>query len=199
MLGCLGWRPPDRSVHCALVIPVIVFQVAQTLPAFTRVGCVVVIICRMTIFTVGYQGLSLSAFKLLLFSHGIQTLVDVREFPISRKPGFSKNALKNASNESGLTYTHMPTLGCPRPVRNQYREDGDWSRYTNGFLSHLNRQAVAIAQLSEMAQLSRCALLCFEADFNRCHRSMVAYAVSQYCGASVAHLSAAKTTAACPV
>lgn len=150
----------------------------------------------MTVFTIGYEGLNIDEFLSLLVGHDIETVVDIRELPLSRKPGFSKNSLSNVLNLSGLEYIHIADLGCPKPVRNKYREDGNWARYTDGFLKHLKTQKAAISELSELAQSSNCALLCFEADFNFCHRSMVANAVKDYCGADVSHIqvNALRTT-----
>lgn len=147
----------------------------------------------MTVFTIGYEGLDIDAFMSLLIEYGVETVVDIRELPLSRKPGFSKKALASVLNLSGLEYVHMVDLGCPKPVRNRYREDGNWKRYTEGFLKYLNTQDVAIAELSDLVSSSSCALLCYEADFNFCHRSMVAAAVRKHCGAEVEHISAADT------
>ena len=148
----------------------------------------------MTVFTIGYEGLDIDDFMSLLSEHGIETVVDIRELPLSRKPGFSKKALANVLNLSGLEYVHMVELGCPRPVRDGYRADGDWKRYTQGFLNHLKTQKDAIASLADLVESSTCALLCYEADFNFCHRSMVADAVSKRCGAEVEHIEV-RTTA----
>lgn len=150
----------------------------------------------MTVFTIGYEGLEIDAFMALLAEHGIETVVDVRELPLSRKPGFSKKPLASGLNLSGLEYVHMVALGCPKVVRDRYREDGDWNRYTDGFLKHLQMQKAGIDELLELATSSNCALLCYEADFNFCHRSMVANAVRDACGADVEHIKAAdaKTT-----
>lgn len=150
----------------------------------------------MNVFTIGYEGLNIESFTALLGLHGIETVVDVREFPISRKPGFSKTALANKLVQSGLEYVHMVNLGCPKPVRNRYREDGDWNRYAIGFLDYLSTQAQPIADLAELALKSRCALLCYEADFNLCHRSMVADAVRKHCGIGVRHIPVKAVTAA---
>mgnify|MGYP001598072541 FL=1 len=147
----------------------------------------------MTVFTIGYEGLDIESFVSLLALHDIETVVDVRELPLSRKPGFSKKALASMLNLSGLEYVHMARLGCPKPVRNRYREDGNWKQYTEGFLKYLRTQEPAIAELSERVRASNCALLCYEADFNFCHRSMVADALHNYCGAGIEHI---KTTAA---
>lgn len=152
----------------------------------------------MTVFTIGYEGLDIDTFMSLLTEHGIETVVDIRELPLSRKPGFSKKALANALNLSGMEYVHMVNLGCPKPVRDRYREDGNWKRYTEGFLKYLKTQKAAIEELSDLVNSSNCALLCYEADFNLCHRSMVADAVQRHCDAAVQHISVAKVRTAMP-
>lgn len=144
----------------------------------------------MKICTIGYEGLDIIEFMSLLSKNDIETIVDVREIPLSRKPGFSKKALGIALNLSGLEYVHMAALGCPKPIRDQYREDGNWTRYTSGFLKYLATQGEAIAELGALAATTNCALLCYEADYNFCHRSMVANAVKEATRARVQHLQA---------
>jgi uncharacterized protein (DUF488 family) len=145
-----------------------------------------------TLFTIGYEGLTPDAFLALLKAHHIQTLIDIRESPISRKPGFCKNSLAHAMHNSGLHYLHMRSLGCPKAVRDGYKQDGDWQRYTAGFMQHLSTQTAAVAELSGLALASHCALLCYEADFNFCHRSMVADAVRAKCGLGIVHIAQVK-------
>lgn len=152
----------------------------------------------MTVFTIGYEGLDIDNFLSLLQRNGIDILVDVRELPLSRKPGFSKTALANNVRVAGLEYVHMADLGCPKPVRDRYRQDGDWVRYTQGFLKHLESQDGPIAELSSLVAESNCALLCFEADHRACHRSMVADAVRDYCGAKVEHIAGTGARTATP-
>jgi len=141
-------------------------------------------------FTIGYEGLDVDAFMSLLAHYGIETVVDVREMPLSRKPGFSKKTLTSVLNMSGREYVHMADLGCPKPVRDRYRVDGDWKRYTEAFLIHLKAHVNAITELSKLVASSNCTLLCYEADYKHCHRSMVANAVHDYCGVSVQHIKA---------
>ncbi len=143
----------------------------------------------MTVFTIGYEGLGIDSFLSLLAQHGIDTVVDVREYPVSRKPGFSKKSLAGVLHLAGREYVHISELGCPKQIRDCYREDGNWKRYTESFLKYLQTQTAAIVALSERTQSSRCALLCFEADHNFCHRSMVADAVHTYCAAHVRHIT----------
>jgi len=145
----------------------------------------------MSIYTIGYEGLDIDGFLTLLRHDQVETVVDVRELPLSRKAGFSKSSLRDTLHLHGFEYMHVPELGCPKPIRNQYREDGSWARYTAGFLHYLAQQDDVIAELSAMAATTTCALLCFEADYRYCHRSMVADAMHVASGLQVRHLQAA--------
>ena len=145
----------------------------------------------MSIFTIGYEGLDIDEFLTLLKLGNVETVVDIRELPLSRKRGFSKNGLREILEANGVGYRHIVALGCPKPIRNQYREDGDWSRYKREFKRYLASQRATVAELSELAQEGACALLCFEANYLMCHRSMVADAVNQKCGLEIEHLQAA--------
>ena len=143
----------------------------------------------MTIFTIGYEGMTIENFLMMLKRQGVQTIVDIRQLPLSRKPGFSKKALQSQLAASGLGYVHLSALGCPKHVRDQYRTDKSWENYTTGFLKYLASQQPAIEELSELAEAESCALLCFEADHNFCHRSMVAEAVREKSGAEIRHIT----------
>jgi uncharacterized protein (DUF488 family) len=140
--------------------------------------------------TIGYEGLDTQEFLSLLSEHDIETLVDIRELPLSRKSGFSKKALAASVKRRGVGYIHLPLLGCPKAIRNRYRDDLHWVRYQRDFLKYLVTQDEALADLAALAGNSRCALLCFEADHKLCHRSMVADAVKQISGMDVCHIRA---------
>lgn len=145
----------------------------------------------MSIYTIGYEGFDMDNFLSLLRLGNIETVVDIRELPLSRKPGFSKRGLGETLNLNGMEYVHLVKLGCPKPIRDQYRDDGSWAKYKVGFLRYLKTQSEVIAELAELTSISNCALLCYEADFNFCHRSMVAEAVRTVNGMTVCHLQAA--------
>lgn len=142
------------------------------------------------LYTFGYEGLDLEAFIERLQSAGVRTVVDVRELPLSRKKGFSKTAFSQALAVAGIAYFHAPALGCPKEVRDQYKRDGSWPRYTNGFMKHLARQRAAVAELAKVAKATRACVVCFEEDFNFCHRTFVARAAHAAGGPSVMHLTA---------
>ena len=124
--------------------------------------------------TIGYEGMALKEFLDVLKRCRVSMLVDVRELPISRKPGFAKAALSAALEQHGIKYKHLVDLGCPRDVRHAYREDGDWSRYTRKYKAYLDTQDDTLDHLGQLMQGDRCCLMCFEADFNFCHRSFIA-------------------------
>jgi uncharacterized protein (DUF488 family) len=141
------------------------------------------------IFTFGYEGLALDPFLARLKEVGIETVIDVRANPLSRKRGFSKRGLATALEEFGIAYTHARAMGCPKPVRDRYKRDGDWSAYTRGFLAHLKTQPDGLAELVQTAKASTSCLICFEADFNTCHRTFVARAAAPLGPFRVTHLT----------
>lgn len=145
----------------------------------------------MQVFTTGYEGATLQAFLQRLAAEGIELVVDIREAPVSRKPGFSKSALGEALRAAGIEYRHMRELGCPKPIRDRHRNDGDWERYTRCFMKHLAEQGAALDALATLTRVQPTALLCYEADFNRCHRTYVARAVARSTGATVCHITGA--------
>jgi uncharacterized protein (DUF488 family) len=145
----------------------------------------------VVLFTAGYEGRSLGDFLTALNASGVRLLADVREAPISRKRGFSKSALAAALHDAGIDYLHIRALGCPKPIRDAYRHDGDWARYTRDYLKHLQQQQGAVMQLAGLADAQPTALLCYEADFKRCHRTYVACAVAAQSGARICHITAA--------
>lgn len=52
----------------------------------------------VTLDTIGYEGLRLGGFPGLLTAHGIESIGDIRDLPLSRKPGLSRTSLAAAVN-----------------------------------------------------------------------------------------------------
>lgn len=142
----------------------------------------------MTIFTIGYEGLDIDGLLALLRPHHIDTVVDIREFPVSRKPGFSKNGLANTLDMAGIDYVHHVRLGCPKAIRDRYHADHDWACYTRGFVEYLRTQGDAVVELAELSAHNNCVLLCYEKDPNFCHRSLVAEEIRRVGGFQVTHI-----------
>ena len=144
----------------------------------------------MALFTFGYEAISVDAFIARLKKVGVTVVVDVRELPLSRKKGFSKTAFSQALADAGIAYEHLPVFGCPRPIRNRYKADGDWKRYEKAFNAYIATQNVSVSALAKFSKTTHACLVCFEADFNFCHRSLVARAAASAGGAPVMHLTA---------
>ena len=148
----------------------------------------------MNIHTVGYEGLALDEFLQRLRRARVRLVVDVRDVPLSRKRGFSKKALAAALDATGMEYLHIRSLGCPKPIRDQYRANRDWNAYTVAFMNHLREQTAAVGELAAVCEARAAALLCYEADAGFCHRTYVARAAAAISGGSVLHIGAAGVT-----
>jgi uncharacterized protein (DUF488 family) len=125
------------------------------------------------IFTVGYERRSLDELIGRLVDAGVERLVDVRELPLSRRPGFSKTALGEALRDAGIEYLHMKALGNPKPNRERYWS-GDIEGGAAAYRQHLNNGSrPALIELAESLDHHPACLLCFERDYTECHRDVI--------------------------
>ena len=120
---------------------------------------------------------------------GVERVIDVRAVPNSRRPGFSKNSLKNALAEVGIDYVHLKALGTPADGRSAARagRHEDLQRIYAGQLD-LPEAIVQAAQMRDLAAEKPSALLCYEREPAQCHRSLLLAAVAA--DAAVTHLFA---------
>jgi len=141
------------------------------------------------LFTIGYEGLTPDRMIAMLREAGVTTLVDVRELPNSRRPGFAKRALSEALGRAGIGYAHVRALGTPPEGRAAARagRTGEMQRIFGARLAGTEAQA-AVAALAAQAGTERICLLCLEADPAQCHRRLVAEAVAAVDGTSIVHL-----------
>lgn len=125
--------------------------------------------------TIGYEGSSIDDFLATLELVGIDLLIDVRDVPISRKKGFSKNILSEHLRSRGVEYLHLKGLGDPKPGRDAARE-GRFDDFRRIFSAHLRSDTAKIDMVRgiEAAKGRMACLLCFERDYRRCHRCIVA-------------------------
>lgn len=133
----------------------------------------------MALYTAGYEGLSFDAFLAQLKLAQIDKILDVREYPLSRKPGFSKKAFAQRLAEAGIAYEHCPPLGCPKPIRNRYKVDGDWAQYAKDFRVYVRTLTDLLLDLAAASAGQRICMVCYEANPNFCHRSLIAEAVGE--------------------
>ncbi len=139
--------------------------------------------------TIGYEGAQISDFIVTLKAAKVRSLVDVRELPLSRKKGFSKNALREALECAGISYLHIRQLGDPKPGRDAARS-GDMEKFSRIFGEHLREEATqdALRDLVPVVEDGGACLLCFERDHSDCHRSLVAHELSTLMRVNVAHI-----------
>lgn len=144
----------------------------------------------LTLFTVGYQGHSIESFLDLLLAHGVAHVVDVRQLPFSRKPGFSKRRLAAHLAEVGIGYTHLVALGTPKALRDEVRRTHDYESFFTAMEEIVADQPAALHEALDIARSRPSALLCFEADHAECHRLVVATALERAAGEpmTVVHL-----------
>ena len=143
------------------------------------------------LYTIGYEKARLADVVGALSAAGVAALIDVRDRPISRRPGFSKRQLAAAVEEAGIAYVGLRALGTPPEGRAASRAR-QWERFW-GIVE--NRLASAEAELgllqaAEIAQQRPACLLCYEADWRQCHRRRVAEILADRHGFTLRHLSA---------
>jgi uncharacterized protein (DUF488 family) len=127
------------------------------------------------LFTIGYEGAAPEEVIARLKDAGVAVLIDVRDAPVSRKPGFSKNALAAALTGAGIDYVHFRWLGNPKPGRNAGRA-GDIATYHKIYFARLEtpEAEAALAEVGAIAARRPACLLCYERDPEFCHRTIVA-------------------------
>jgi uncharacterized protein (DUF488 family) len=143
-----------------------------------------------SIATIGYEGATIASFQQALRDAGIDLLVDVRALASSRRPGFAKTRLAANAKEAGAEYLHLRALGTPAEGRAAARA-GRHAEMQRIFREQLatpeaREQLALVADL--VRQGRRICLLCFEANPEHCHRSIVAAALAPMVPATVVHL-----------
>jgi uncharacterized protein (DUF488 family) len=138
---------------------------------------------RRTLYTIGYEGSDISRFIDTLVACGVEKVLDIRDVPVSRKPGFSKSSLMAALGGRGIRYCHLKALGDPKPGRDAMRR-GDYPAFVKVFTDHLAGEAAqnALRDAIEQASAHICVLLCFERSPKECHRTIVASEMERAAG-----------------
>jgi uncharacterized protein (DUF488 family) len=141
------------------------------------------------LYTMGYEKALLKDVISTLAAARVATLIDVRDRPISRRPGFSKRQLAAAVEDAGMRYVHLQALGTPPEGRLAGRRR-EWDRFWGIVEEKLARPEaeLALQEAGEIAEAAPSCLLCYEADWQICHRRRVAEILTQRHGFAVRHL-----------
>lgn len=128
----------------------------------------------MDIYTIGYEGIDQKAFMTWLKHYKIDVVADVRERPLSRKKGFSKNGLRESLSENDIEYLGCPSLGVPKEMRDKLKATGNYSSFFKKYRESLNSKGQQLYELFKIIKAGkRITLLCFEHDPKKCHRMVL--------------------------
>jgi uncharacterized protein (DUF488 family) len=131
----------------------------------------------LSIWTVGHSTRTIEEFIDILQQYQIQILVDVRHFAGSRRfPHFNQAALREALITAGIRYEHLAELGGRRHARADSHNLAWRNALFRGYADYMETQPfhAGIERLLEIARTDRTAIMCSEAVWWRCHRSMIA-------------------------
>jgi uncharacterized protein (DUF488 family) len=134
-----------------------------------------------TIFTLGHSTLPIERFMAVLQAYGIERLVDIRTISRSRhNPQFNDTALANSLKARQLDYVHMRALGGLRRARKDSPNTGWRNEGFRGYADYMQTEEfeTALEALIQLGRERRVAIMCAEAVPWRCHRSLVADALS---------------------
>ena len=131
-------------------------------------------------FTIGHSTRSIEDFVDLLRQAEVQLIVDVRTVPRSRtNPQYNGDVLPETLSAFQIGYAHIAALGGLRghvrdiaPSVNAFWENQSFHNYADYAMTAAFR--AGLAQLRELGHAQRCAVMCAEAVWWRCHRRIIA-------------------------
>ena len=130
-----------------------------------------------TLYTIGHSTRTWGEFVEVLKAHSVETLADIRSFPMSRRmPHFNGESLEKNLPEAGIRYAWIKSLGGRRK---KLRDDSpnvalrndSFRNYADYMLTSEFQRG--IAELISLAEHSRTAYMCAERLYFRCHRKLV--------------------------
>jgi len=150
---------------------------------------------KPSLFTIGHSTRTISQFIELLKAHGVEKVVDVRTIPKSRhNPQFNQDCLRLFLKSSGIAYKHMAHLGGLRRAKKGSANLGWRNASFRGFADYMATAefAAGLESLKNIAKKKKVAIMCAEAVPWRCHRSLIADALTKE-GWLVFHIQSKKT------
>jgi len=149
------------------------------------------------IWTIGHSTRKIDIFLSLLKENGIKLVADVRMFPGSKRyPQFGREALEKSTGEHGIRYEHFPELGGRRKAK-PYSHNTAWRNESfRGYADYMGTEDFrnGVARLIDLAEQSGpTAIMCAEAVWWRCHRSLISDHLKAR-GVEVVHILDGKKT-----
>lgn len=128
---------------------------------------------RNVLYSIGYEGKSQLDFIKLLKKNNIEQLIDIREIPQSRKPGFSKRSLENSLKKHNIIYTNFKELGTDKRSRDEYKRTGDIKKLLVKFDKKISENVALLEVIKAMIFYKTTAIMCYEDDYKECHRQKI--------------------------
>ena len=148
-----------------------------------------------TLYTIGHSNRTIEQFLELLHAFDIQEVVDVRTVPKSRhNPQFGQDMLISALHDAGIEYTHLSKLGGLRHPAKDSNNAGWRNASFRGYADYMATDEFqeGLRALEAIALAKKTAIMCAEAVPWRCHRSLIADALTTQ-GWRVLHIQSKKT------
>jgi uncharacterized protein (DUF488 family) len=136
---------------------------------------------KRLVFTVGHSSRSFDEFVDLLRANGVARVIDIRTIPRSRhNPQFNREALARSLRARRIGYVHLKTLGGLRHPKKDSVNTGWRNASFRGYADYMQTPefAEALERAIGLADEKPSALMCAEAVPWRCHRSLVADALT---------------------
>lgn len=137
--------------------------------------------CAGRIFTIGHSTKPIQDFLDMLKAHGVNRLIDIRTVPRSRhNPQFNSDSLPASLASEHIGYQHLAGLGGFRRTSDKSPNKGWRNTSFRGYADYMQTPEfiVNLEQVVALADQYTMALMCAEAVPWRCHRSLVADALT---------------------
>jgi len=134
-----------------------------------------------SVYGIGHSNRPLEFFVGLLLGYGVERLVDVRTVPRSRhNPQFNKETLPADLQSAGIRYAHMAGLGGLRHAKKDSVNTGWTNSSFRGYADYMQTPEFEknLEDLIALAKKETIAFMCAEAVPWRCHRSLIADALT---------------------
>lgn len=131
----------------------------------------------INVWTVGHYTRAVDDFIRLLSLREIDTLVDVRSYPGSRRyPQFNRSSLSQSLSAENIKYVHAPALGGRRQPRTDSHNTAWKNLSFRAYADHMETEEFrqGIEDLLELSSQGRTSIMCAEALWWKCHRSLIA-------------------------
>jgi len=148
---------------------------------FVKITAIRPNLSNTTLYTIGYEGISLEAYLNKLIKNDIKVLVDVRNNPLSQKFGFSKSQLIRYCEGLNIEYIHFAEVGIQSEYRQELKSQNDYDNLFKSYQDKTLPNTVTTQQkiFALLREKKRIALTCFEANICQCHRKHLAEAITE--------------------